>query len=76
MVSPIPKRKRNPDGGAPLDPDNLELNTTNMEIDEANNMLTWVVVQLVESKLIARRVSPRRANHFLGRVCDSSSCQV
>jgi hypothetical protein len=56
-VTPVPKRKRNPDEGVTPDPDGLELNMTNMEIDEVNNMPTWVAVQLAERKLIAEELA-------------------
>jgi hypothetical protein len=44
-ISLAPKRKRNSEGGVSIDPDDLELNTTDMEIDEENNNTPiWVVV--------------------------------
>jgi len=57
MVSPIPKRKRNLDEHAPLDPDILELNMTNMEIDEANKTLAWVSLYLVVRNLIEEELA-------------------
>jgi hypothetical protein len=48
----VPKRKRNLEGGALLDLSGLELNMTNIKIDEANNMPTWVLVYLNERRLI------------------------
>jgi hypothetical protein len=60
----MPKRKRNLEGGALADPNGLELNATNMEIDEANDTPTWVVVQLVERKLIAEELSQEGPDHF------------
>lgn len=53
----VSKRKRNPKGGSLADLCGLELNMTNMEIDEANNVLVWVAVQLVEIKLIVEDLS-------------------
>jgi hypothetical protein len=56
-ISPMPKRKMNPEGGALANPGGLELNMTNMEIDEANNLLAWFAVQFVERKFIAEELA-------------------
>jgi hypothetical protein len=49
---PVPKRKRNLEGGTLAYPNGLELNVTNMEIDEAHDTHVWIVLQFFESKLI------------------------
>jgi hypothetical protein len=57
VVTPVPKRKRNPYGGNSQDPGGLETKVTDMEVDEVNDVPTWVVVQIAESKLIAEELA-------------------
>jgi hypothetical protein len=56
-ISFVPKRERNLEVVSLVEIDDLELNTTNMEIYEANNTPTWIVVQLAKSNLIAEELS-------------------
>jgi len=45
LVTPIPKRKRNPYGGNTQDPGGLETKVTYMELDEVNDMPAWAMIQ-------------------------------
>jgi hypothetical protein len=51
-VTPIPKRKRNLDGGNTQDPGDLEEKETETEFDEVNDVPSRDVMQIPEIKII------------------------
>jgi hypothetical protein len=46
VVTHVPKRKRNPDGGNSQDPRGLETKATYMEVDEVNDVPAWATIQI------------------------------
>jgi hypothetical protein len=50
VVTHVPKRKRNLDGGNSQDIRGLKTKATCMEVDEVNDVPTWAMVQIAESK--------------------------
>jgi hypothetical protein len=64
VVTPIPKRKRNPYGGVSPGLDGLELNTNNMGVDEVNNIFEWAIIQIEKRKLIAEELAPEGLTIF------------
>jgi hypothetical protein len=56
-VTPLPKRKINPDKGNTQDPGGLESNVEDMEFNEVNEVPAWAAMKIDESKLITEELA-------------------
>jgi len=64
MLTPIPKRKRNTSEGNTKDPGELGVNMKYMEVDDVDEVPTWVAIHMVESKFFVEDLSHNGPTNF------------
>jgi hypothetical protein len=56
-ITHVPQINRNPYGGNYKDHGGPKTKVIDMEVDEVNDVLSWTMVQIVESKLIVEELA-------------------
>ena len=64
IITPIPKRKRDPYGGNTQYSKGLEENAIDLEFDEANGVPTWVAMQIEDNKFKVEELARERPTIF------------